>query len=121
MNSADIDCLVRELPGLDKDSAVGVYFDCFGRFTGLVRMADHGLVPAVDVHNAIAQKALALGASSVVVLRWFALVNDPCPDRDDMLFAAGIREAVQTLGIRLEDVMLSGISTYHSFRDEGMM
>jgi len=121
MDANAIDNLVRDLPDLDKDTAAGVFFDCMGHFLGVVRMTDHGLVPAVDVHNGIAEKALALGAASVVVVRWFALVDDPRPDEDDLDFARGVGSAVGTLGIVLEDVMLAGAKAYHSFRDEGTM
>jgi len=121
MDANGIDNLVRELPESDRDAVVGVYFDCMGHFLGMVSMTDCGLVPAVDAHNGIAEKALALGAARVVVVRRLALVDEPKPDDDDSDFVSCVGNAVGQFGIVLEDVMLAGAKTYYSFRDEGTM
>ena len=121
LDACGIDDLVRDMPGRDRDFSAGVYFDCLGNFIGILRMADCGLSPATDSHNELVRKALALGAVTMVAVRWFCLIDSPHIDMADMAFAVGVGNAAEALGITLSDVMLIGRKTYCSFCDEGMM
>ena len=121
-NPCRIDDLARDI-GLQDMAEEYVYCVCLDarmRVTGLFEVSHGTVTNSVFSPREIFQKALMLGAVSIVMIHNHPS-GDATPSSEDMAATKAVMEAGKILGIQLADHVIVADRTYYSMKEQGVL